>query len=390
MSLKDDRVTIKVGGTTVHVLEKYHVVNGVVEQPAQFGATLGTKAGMLPALKKAFAPGSKFELAINGVTQFRGRIDGFVSRSSDSGASIEFNGADGMADLLRATIMSEQSFDNITFLDLNKKCLNLVHPEGFQLAHDNEANRKAITNAPAQGSPPPDTTKNVDDQLTGADGIQPTTQQKTLQMKIGEKLWSFLKKENDQGCLFLYQSVDGPYILTTPNTTQPPLFAIKREVGGLPSRVISCEHTNQTAERYSAMFTHYRNGGGSQGRTQNFGKYVDKEMLQYGFNRPHAKKHDKCKSIAQAEHFAERFIAETRRKGFKLVYTVSGHTWPTLYGGIGVLAPDTVVDVDDEVEGLKDKFYLESVEHRSDPQAITVLHLMRLADAALLGGSSED
>ena len=74
-------------------------------------------------------------------------------------------------------------------------------------------------------------------------------------------------------------------------------------------------------------------------------------------------------------------MAESRRAGFNLTYTVAGHTFPTLgTGERGVWTPDTVVDVDDDEFGLYGSFYVEQVGFRRQPQTTTELTLLRPAD----------
>jgi prophage tail gpP-like protein len=89
----------------------------------------------------------------------------------------------------------------------------------------------------------------------------------------------------------------------------------------------------------------------------------------------------------QAEFFARRKLAESRRTGWQLTYTVAGHSTRAI-GGLGraVWTPDTVVEVEDDEFGLRDLFYIEAVDFRRPPTT-TTLTLMRTGD--LVFGSDD-
>jgi hypothetical protein len=92
-------------------------------------------------------------------------------------------------------------------------------------------------------------------------------------------------------------------------------------------------------------------------------------------------------SIAHAEHLAKKELAACRRKAFRLEYTIAGHSMPSLLTGgqsRAVLAPDTVVSVDDDEYDLHGNFWIESVHHRRSPHTTTTINL--LAPSVLVFG----
>ncbi len=103
-------------------------------------------------------------------------------------------------------------------------------------------------------------------------------------------------------------------------------------------------------------------------------------MMGLGISRLLTHEDHKCKSIAQADFFARRLIAEARRHGWSLTYTVAGHTTIGTSGQRVVWSPNTTVQVDDDELDIHGVFYIEGVRFTRGPQTLTELHLMRPAD----------
>jgi prophage tail gpP-like protein len=89
---------------------------------------------------------------------------------------------------------------------------------------------------------------------------------------------------------------------------------------------------------------------------------------------------DEVKTAKQADFLARRKCAEAHRAGWELVYTVVGHTAPSLQqpGQLAVWAIYMVVEVLDDEYGIRGLFWIEGVELRRDGSGtITTLTLMR-------------
>src|SRR5690606_6442861 len=86
------------------------------------------------------------------------------------------------------------------------------------------------------------------------------------------------------------------------------------------------------------------------------------------------------RSDAQAKNLARRTIADERRKGWQLSYSLKGHSIE--FGGHKLLiAPDTVADVVDEENGIESPLYIASVEYKGDDDSTTtVCKMMRPQD----------
>src|SRR5262249_5014781 len=129
--------------------------------------------------------------------------------------------------------------------------------------------------------------------------------------------------------------------------------------------------------RYSEIKVFGRGGGRRHGRSTIRGAAIDAEMQALGYKRLKTIRDANVENNAEAEFYAMRKVAEFARAGFLLRYVVAGHRIPTLRGGgRAVWTPDTCVEVDDDIHGLRGTFWLESVEFRRPPTT-TTLALLR-------------
>lgn len=221
----------------------------------------------------------------------------------------------------------------------------------------------------------------------GGDGPPPKP---VVTAKLGDRYFDgILKPELDRAGLFLWQMAR-QFILSVPNVAQTPRTKIVRTLSGRESSpVLSFAFDDRTLGRHSSVTVHAKSGAGAKARSFKDGTAVDGEMLSYGWLRPHAVEDSKCKSDKQAEEFAKRKIAESRRKGWTLSYTLSGHTTVNDAGKRVVWAPDTTVSVVDEILGITGTFYIERVRHEGGPDGrTTTVTLMRPADALFGDGSN--
>ena len=391
-----DEVTLELDGGAVLYAETYEVQLSVLTQPCAFGMRLATGTRSLEVIKACRA-GTPFRLLIGNVPQFSGRIDGFTAEVTASGSSVTVRGRDAMAPLHDAFVTSEQSFADVTFRELTEKVLTkALGGVPFQLATDAAAGRKVRTATPRPTTTDEDQAKVEEVVGSGEVFAGPKTQQQTLRTKLGQQWYGgFLKPELDRAGLFLWTMPDGTFVLSQLYPKQEPLYRIVRRRGITvedsargTSSVLRATWRNEATARYSRCDVHGRRGGGATARTNIVGTFADAEMEQWGIVRPMSVDDDRAKTIAQAEFLARRKIAEARRAGWSLTYTMSGHTVECLQGGRAVWAPETVVDVEDDEFGIYGPHYIESVRHARDPQSTTTLTLMR-PDDVLFGEAEE-
>lgn len=376
-----DSVTLKLNDADVLVAESWEIKQSILTQPAAFSLRLG-HGDVASQILKLYPPRTPFTLAIGNVVQQSGTTDAIEADGATGATTIVIRGRDSLAPLHDAYITADESLQDATFGDVVAKALTASGIDDFTLQTSNEANRKAITGVGVRQISPP------------GDGPDPQTAKinKVLQCKVGERQYQHVKKVLDRAGLFLWAStIPNFFILSEPNAKQRPTYRIVRQRGATRNavNVISARYKNDTSGRFSEAVIYAKGGGKKFGRVATSGAFVDDEMFNLGFRRPMVHHDTPVTNAEQAQFYARRKLAETRRAGWQLSYTLSGHSTPSLLGGQrAVWAVDTVVEVDDEEFGLQGQYYIESVEFRRGPETTTVLTLQRPTD--LIFGSDED
>lgn len=369
----DDRVLLTLGGVELLIAESYTVRQSVFVQPATFSIRLG-HAGVIGDLIRKFPPGTKYTLSIGNVLQQSGVIDDIEASGDANGSSLTISGRDAIAKLVDGRIVDDTSFTNSTYSSLLRTVADEVFGREYPISFTNEQNRTIKVGAEViQSDLPPD----PEVTQTGV------TKDRPMRAKNGEPWYKFLRDQYDRAGLFLFAGADGRLILTAPNASQAPCARIVRGKGEplRTGQVKSFRFKNATSCRFSDVVIYSRTGGRKTGRTHTRGAYEDAEIMGYGISRPLVTHDHKSSSAGQAEAFARRKIAESRRAGRSLIYGVSGHTTIGANGRDRVVwAVDTVVDVDDQEIGVQGSYWIETVEMSRGPETNTLLTLMRPED----------
>ena len=299
-----------------------------------------------------------------------------------------------------------QSFTDTTYTALVWRVLlylGLVTgqtPDPKQLASTNEGNRQVKagkTKTIVQIAPP----RTVDQILTDAEGapVTPGVHQ-VLQANVGETWMAFLRRYLDPAGLILWAAANGTFVLSCPNTQQQPLYSIvRRGVSNVlaPGNVTGYEFEDDATHRHSVAVCYGRGGGRATGRTKGKGAVVDDDLFNNpsgwyagpptgsGYAQPIAIREANCQNTEQAENYARRKLAEERRAGYVLTYTVAGQRLPVAgsTGGMAVITPDTIVSVEDDELGISGNFYLDSVERSRTPHTMSRIRLARPTDIIL-------
>jgi prophage tail gpP-like protein len=383
------------GEFEVPIASSYTVHAGVMEVPATFEFTIG-HAGLITTIADAVPPFTKFELLVGDTVVQTGETDGYAPTGSN-GSEITFRGRDLTKWLVDTQIENERTFSESTFLDLTKVALTEVGLGGAALSSSNTANRKAITGTQSIKELAPPTTETQQTEA-GASSSTTKTVYQTIKGEVGTTWWDFLAEQYRRAGLFLWADVTGGFVLARPDGNQDPIYRILRRRGG-PNQlgevtiVGQPSFTYDATKRFSECRVMGRSGGGKNGRGQVLARAFDQEMIELlnpeptdqadGGTRkkPMIIKDDKVRTPEQAAFLARRKIAESRRNGWSLSYTVVGHTAPALSGGGRVIwQPDTVVHVVDDDLGIDGPMYVESLVYKRVPQATTEVHLMRIED----------
>lgn len=373
---KEPRLTLTLDGREVLFAERYQVKLGILTQPAAFSLTLGT-ASDLAKLIRDTPPNTIFDLRIDERLVMRGALDGHGSQGAASSLTVQ--GRDVLAPLHDPDMLQEQSFKDDTYLALVRKVLDSVGLEEASLVTSNDENRTRLTGKKTRLKGPSRDVASlqVNDASTAGGAIK-----KHVQSQLGEKAYEFCKRHLDRAGLFLWAGADGQFILSEPNPNQVPLYRIQRSEGWTPefSDVVDHEYKNDTVGRFTEIHVYTRGETKKTGRGATVAVVRDSEMALWGFERVRVLRDANADTLKKAEYMGRRKMAESRRQGWRLSYTVKGHTTGSPLGGTVVWAPDTVVEVDDKHLGIDGVFWIEAVTFNGAPQATTVVELMRPRD----------
>lgn len=384
-----DQVLLRLGNEDLKIVESYEVKVAVLTQPAAFTIRLGWGKTAAELLKR-YPPGTPFELYIGPSLVMSGLTYGRAQPSSNF-TQIEIKGRDYLGVLFDDEVLQEESFTDATYFKLTRRILDLVGlkeqndgtggPTKFVLYDNNDNNRAVVHRIKAKPRAKGEIVEQIETGMkTGAGKVF----YQTIKSRTGQRRFDFLQDQYKFVGLFLMSTGSGNFALFRPRADMDATCQIKRTRGATRKQgdAISCRFQDDVTMRHSAYVVYGRGGLGKDGRYPITGKYVDDEMVAYGFQHVRSIHDNDCKSAKEAEAIARRTCAEERRAGWQLEYTVSGHTFPSLVakGGFGVWAPDTVCRVDDDELDIHGNFYVESVTFRRSPETTTEITLMRPQD----------
>jgi prophage tail gpP-like protein len=393
--VNDETFRLLLDGFEVPIVSNYSVSNGIMEVPAVFEMTVG-HSGLTAELWDLFPPYTPFELFVGDVRVQRGELDSFTPVGGE-GTEVVLRGRDLTKWLVDKQLRSERTFSEKTFLQLTELALDDVGLTDRSIQFDNTANRKAITGVQSVKELAPVTTEGAETEAGTTDANRKVIY-RTIKGEIGTTWFDFLRTQYQRAGLFLWADVIGGFVLSRPNGQQAPLYRILRRKNGenAPGDVTVVGQPSfswDSTKRYTECLVTGRSGGGKDGRGTIVGRAFDPEMIEL-LNPEEADRADGGKrtkeliindktvrTVQQAEFLARRKIAESRRTGWKLSYTVAGHTAPAITGGgMAVWQPDTVVHVVDDQLGIDGPMYIESCDYRRLPHTLTQLNLMRIED----------
>jgi prophage tail gpP-like protein len=401
----EDCLHIRLGELNFVLTEHYEVKISFFQQPAAFTLRLGPKliSGENPNARRerliadvlaAARPGTEFELSVqrpdgNRVVVQSGRLDARGSPSAEH-LQVELKGRDWMAPLFDSYIEEEVSFTEKTYYDLTRKILDLVGLKETKDAAGNTRfglittpdNAKRINASRRQRSK--GNTELIRQTETGATSGTGTLVLKTLKAKLGTRYYDFLQDAYKLAALSLYATGEGNFVLTRPNIDQDPAFLFVRSVQPVQdgvrvedSNILSHAYQDDTTQRHSAIVVYGRSGGGKAGRNGYRGEVTDHEMVDYGFNKKQTVHDEDVKSNAECEYVARKMIAEERRNGWRLSYTVAGHTMPSLQNAAGraIFGPDMIGRAEDDQLDIHANLWLDNITFSRGPDAKTTVDL---------------
>lgn len=397
--IKDD-VTMVVAGSEVRISTGYEVHQSVLQQPGSFSFTAGQREQITKLIRKetgsgdaesnrravggVFGPGADFKLYVSDKLRMSGKTDGFrATARGGAGTELSIFGRDTLAPLHDAHIHHEISFRDATYKSLVATVLEIVGLDPSKLDATRAgaiADLKLKAGVKVRDLIP---AREVKDILKD-DGKTSGAVHSVLQTKVGDRWMDFVRKQLDRAGLFLWGGADGKIILSVPSANSAPIYKILRRRGQTRNEV-NVTHADllfDTRPMNTYAVVYGRGNGRKGGRPKAIGESVDDLMYALGFppSRAISIRDAHCKNQAQAAYLAQRKLAEGRRSGYQLVYTLAGHSTPALGGGRAVWTPDTVVQVEDEEFGIKENMWIDSVTFNRNPSTQTTIRLMRNYD----------
>lgn len=352
VGFQDDSVSLRLRGSRPLNVEQYSVRVSVLQQPAAFTLTLGWNKP-LKEFAESYPPNTPFELAVGDQLQFRGFTDGYEMQGDDSGSSLSIQGRDTLQRLADYFVVKDVSFKDTSCQQMVRRAMDEVGLKDVRLDVSNiESLQKRLG-------------KKV--QYTPETQRQDKKRAKPIAAKVGDKWYEFLLKEIKREGLFLWAGADGQFILGAPDGNQAPSYRLVRKYlnGERVGNIVRGNHRNNTSKRFSVAKVTGGGGGKGSKSFKSSGDFVDDEMVAWGYDRPIVFKDRNAVDREQSEFFARRKLAESRREGWSLSYEVAGHTTQAIGSSSRVVwTPDTTVDIDDEMFGIRGTFWIESVDYR--------------------------
>lgn len=382
MSIANQGVTLQVGGTVVLIATQYDLRVGVFDQPGAFSLQLGSGESAASILHK-YPKNSPFGVLVADKPIFAGFTDGNSASGDASGTEITIDGRGTLKFFYDSFHEREQSYITSTFAELIEKAMDAV---GMTKPFTNgERPRIRTSNAEVRQLRAGTTVSASGDEFSTELTEQVGTvgnAKIVLRAKLGERWSDLLQRVLNQQGLFMWDAENGDIVVGRPNTQQPPLYQIVREVGsGAVNNVVSFQFKDDIQPRYSEVVIYGRASGRKYARTQARGAYTDDEMVNAGVHKTLVLHDVDVTSTAHAELIAKRHLAEGRRRAFFLEYVVAGHMTQLLGASTNDLilwTPDTMVQVRDEQLGLDGLYWIESCRYRRNAGGTTTA--LRLLD----------
>lgn len=386
MALPDDDVELRLGGDTLKIVENYEIRSAILTQPAGFALRLG-HGGVLADLLSRYPNRTPFTLHVNGQQLQTGYTDAKAS-GGDEGSKVTLRGRDIMGALMSACAPADRSFSNLSYHRLVSDVLDAVGLREHLLIGTDAANRSAIAGKQIVETTPSEleVTKRANAEIVtdGKDNTRKSSE-RSITLKVGGKWFDFLKTQLDRAGLFLWASGEGAFILAVPTPFQKPAYQITRIQRGEQGlgKVVDHDFEDNVENRFTKMVVNGRGGGRKHGRTKHQGIFVDPEMVEIfgGEDRKILTVHDSdVKDLRQANHYARRQMSELNREGYRLAYTLAGHSTITRDGTRAIWTPNTVVEVNDRELNIEGNFWIEEVSMKGTPHRTTTVRLMRPSD----------
>jgi prophage tail gpP-like protein len=385
----EDQVRLEIDGDNIsNVYETYEVKVAIIDQPAAFSVTLG-HGGLAREFLGRYKPGMLARLRVGPVVVQTARLD--AVRVNGPTSTVNFRGRDKMASLTKNYVTEERAFKSKTYFELTQEVLRIVglEQEADELFSDNDKARQRFTGHKVTPTAPPRNSKSI--QFDPAENTFKTVYD-TVKATLGQTWHQFLQNHYKLAGLFLWVSGEGQFILSEPNTNQPPGYRILRRRGQTRNAVNVIDHSfeNDITHRHGYVRVYGHTAGGKHGVKKIVGRTADEEMIdEYGDESEVVFHDEHARTKLEAQFISWRRVFEERREGYRLSYTMSGHRVPSLIAphARAVWGPDTIVDVQDDELGIFGPYWIEAVTFSRKPHTTTTVQLMKPDHLLLFAGA---
>ncbi len=430
-----DVVDLLINGRAILSAKEYDVVTAYMQTPSTFSLTTGSGGSTLDLMREV-PPNSLFALRVNGVVQFVGYTDGY-DRIGGGATELAISGRDRMAQLLRAHIRNERSFNNATFEQLAFAAIKGAGIEEAELQTDAAAQRAAVSGTPIvaktikkttvtsgpvgeQGSNPEVAIISTDplafgvvqvrtgvtvvstEQQQVVDRVTGYKAEKPIKWEAGETYFGALKKDLDRAGIFLRAGVDPAgldpniFYLGAPDATQAPAVWLLNTRDESPPRngvlVVPQQQRYMMTGRHSDYVVLGTAGGGKDGRKQVIGLFHDAEVASAGIVAERVIKDPQAKNTRQANFLARKACAQARRENRSFVYQIRGrHTVPSIRNPdeLVIPVPDMMAWLQDDELGISGPMWIERVRHHKSLRGGTFTDLTVIDPTDLVLGADE-
>jgi prophage tail gpP-like protein len=258
-------------------------------------------------------PGQRCELYVNDELELTGIIDRCTRQYDKRGLTYRIEGRDLMGLLVDSYCEEFETVENMLLSDLAEKLLKSVP----------YINRKAI-----------EYQENIVGKLKGKKRTVDTpdegfmdTPQRISQIEPGMTVFEVLKNYAASRGLMFFANPDGSFVFGRPKVSGEPLFTLTNTKSGIGNNILSAEETNDISKRYSKVTVI----GQRQGQEED---NLDSEVINtppgveidatFPFYKPYVSV-DNNDSQSPPLH-ARMIMEQQRHQGYRLSYTVQGHS----------------------------------------------------------------
>ncbi len=347
-----DSLVLQIDGKRIENFLSYKVESDIYTADDAFTLELAQP-------ETAIKAGQQCELWVNEQLELTGLIDRRVRRYDKQGLKLTVEGRDLMGLLVDSHC---ETFPTVQGKKLSELADMLLRDIPFinrsQIIYQDEAAR---LKGKLKGKK-----RTVDNPLAGF----MDTPQKLAQIEPGMTVFEVLKIYAASRGLMFWNMTDGTMVFGRPRAKGEPQFTLTTSRQGAANNATTCEEIDDISKRYSRVTVIGQQQGSNDIAATGIGTKATAEDKQFPFRKPYVARDN---NDAQSPALRARFLLEQQRhEGYRLTYTVPGHSQNGRNWQINELCR-----VKDEILGIDDVYliYGRTLELSRDRGKTTTLKL---------------